>query len=206
MRMQRNILTSQRVLFSHRVSKHQSTKYSALKSIFNQDPVFQSTSNTIHQMLKIAIFLPKTSMILTWPLQSLSKKTSKKKLQKIFKKMFKKPRKLTTTVDINLPLQMLHTNIKRNNRKEWKFCFKCLGPNTVSNMTKNSHCRNLRIWSYLPKKSLTENFIFCAVNADITTEQKLLCSLKDIQQSPAETIQHKLQHFWNAEYSVMEIT
>lgn len=93
MRMQRNSLTSQRVLLSHRVSKHQSTKYAALKSIFNQDPVFQSTSNTIHQMLKIAIFLPKTSMILTWPLQSLSEKRSKKKLQKIFKKMFKKTQK-----------------------------------------------------------------------------------------------------------------
>ena len=63
-----------------------------------------------------------------------------------FQKNVENNRKLTTTVDINLPLQMLHTNITRNNCKERKFYFKCLGPYIVSNMTKNSHCTKNEIF------------------------------------------------------------
>ena len=41
--------------------------------------------------------------------------------------------------------------------------------------------RKLRIWSHLPRKSLMENFIFCAVLSEITSSMLLNFSYKNVR-------------------------
>ena len=49
-------------------------------------------------------------------------------------------------------------------------------------------CRKLRIWSYLLKKSLKENFIFCAVNVSKKSERD--CSLSSFYSTCSKEILH----------------